>query len=383
VNVLVFFAIDDNKRLGPNVVFYNIFKNLWGSGPDSVGRGSFSNKNDEFKFVIVYRKGYIENEKKDFVDYFYVNFYDYFHFVIEVSKIYSLLRRKYKGWRIKFFYPKPMLLPFNVDQYAFLYDLPMEKIFLGKSINDLKKEFVFKKLVWKNMKKLFTISYSSFCDIKGITGLDNLDWFYLGVDRDVFRVIPDYKDYLRRIFEERGIFFNWDYFFAPVGKIWFRKNVLNLVKAFNNFRKHIRSNVKLVMTANNLNDKNEYIDSVKSNSNEDIVFLSGLNTEEMVYLYNGCLAVIFPSLYEGFGLPILEALACKKNVLFSDIKVFKEIYPDNKWIFNPLSVEDISNCLLNFYNEKGFLENRRILDKDIDKFSWRSVVENIIMKVKE
>ncbi len=371
---IVFWAIElnDNKKLGPNVVFQNILKNL--------------NDNNEHKFFAVFNKNYkIDQDLRYITEIFTIESNNYLNLYLKAVEIKKLILEKYSIKNIKFLYPKPIFLPIkNIQQYAFLYDLPFEKIYQGKTIEDLKKEFFFKQMVWKKLDKIFTVSYSSYKDIMKLVNLDNLDWFYLAVDPKIFKVIPENQneEFLRKFFRKRKIEFVKDYFFLPAGKIWYRKNILNLVKAFKNFCSMIDHDVYLIITANNINSKEDYVKEVMNESFQKIVFLDLLDIEEVVNLYNGSLATIFPSFYEGFGFPVLESMSCGKNILFSKIDVFKELYPVNTYIFKPDSVKEMTDCMLNFYNKKDYFLNKRIIEEDIvKKFRWSKTVNELLIKM--
>ncbi|MCS6955151.1 MAG: glycosyltransferase, partial [Candidatus Calescibacterium sp.] len=292
---IVFFGIElgDNKILGPNVVFHSILKNI--------------NPCPDFRYVFVVRKNGAEFESfKDYVDFWEIKYGNYFELFVEVNRLKEWILRK-NGGVVKLLYPKPFFLPLNVEQYAFLYDLPFEKLYQGKTVESLKNEFFFKSLLWRKLKKIFTISYSSFEDINKVLMLRNLDWLYLGVDTDIFKPINenDKKRVLSSIFSRMGLDFIDNYFFSPLGKIWYRKNALNLILSFRNFCKYTSDKVYLIITANNLDSNDKYVKLVLESSDDRVVFLGNVTNEELVALYNGCLGVVLPSFYEGFGLPLL------------------------------------------------------------------------------
>lgn len=77
-----------------------------------------------------------------------------------------------------------------------------------------------------------------------------------------------------------------------------------------------------------------------------VTIVSGVDDETLWALYAGATALILPSLYEGFGLPIIEAFAMGTPVGCSDIPVFREVSKGMATYFDPLSVDQISGCLI-------------------------------------
>lgn len=371
--------LGENSKLGPNTVFQNIIKNL-PSKEMSIRLG--------LKFFIVFNKNYkLSFEIPDSIEKcFYLELPGYIAGSLEINKMVNGILGDYKLEGVKILYPKPVFLPLKAQQYSFLYDLAFEEIYQGKSEKDLKKKYFFKRIIWSKLKRIFTISFSSYQDINNLLGLKNLDWFYLGVDQEIFKVI-DYhenRSFLEKFFYNEGLNFLENYFFYPAGKLWYRKNIVNLIRAFKIFCNKVEDNVFLVITANNLRDNNVYIKEVMKYTFEKVIFMENLEIEELVHLYNGCLAVVYPSFYEGFGLPILEGIACGKQILASKIKVFEEIYPSNEYWFNPSKIEDIADCMLNFYFKKDYYLSKRIINKAvIDKFKWSVTVEKLLEKMRE
>ncbi len=140
----------------------------------------------------------------------------------------------------------------------------------------------------------------------------------------VFNFIANKKnviDFLEKNFELK------DKYFLVVGDIRPRKNPIPVIKAFLSLEKKY-PDIKLVLVGKNLMKnslKNKYPNLIRS---KKIIFTGYVSDAELNYLYNGALALIFNSVYEGFGLPILEAMACKTPVICSNIPVFREIASD-------------------------------------------------------
>ena len=105
---------------------------------------------------------------------------------------------------------------------------------------------------------------------------------------------------------------------------------------------------------------------------ENLNFTGYITDNELVALYKKCKGFIFPSLYEGFGLPPLEALTIGcKNVLLSDIPVFKEIYE------NTVSYVNTNREILKMNGLMKQCEGN-VLKKLLDKYSWKGIATTII-----
>jgi glycosyltransferase involved in cell wall biosynthesis len=77
-----------------------------------------------------------------------------------------------------------------------------------------------------------------------------------------------------------------------------------------------------------------------------VQFIHGLSDDEMPALYSAASALVFPSTYEGFGIPLLEAMACACPIAASDIAAVRELAAESAIRFNPASVESIANAML-------------------------------------
>ena len=118
---------------------------------------------------------------------------------------------------------------------------------------------------------------------------------------------------------------------------------------------------------------------------EHIHFLGRVSDEELVRLYNQAACFVFPSLYEGFGLPPLEAMACGCPVLVSDIPVEREVCGDAALYFNPLDSENILHTITQYLNDTDVIKEkmRQKGYENITRFSWEKSAEVLVNIVKE
>ena len=123
--------------------------------------------------------------------------------------------------------------------------------------------------------------------------------------------------------------------------------------------------------------------SISQNGN--IKFLGRVSDDELISLYNRAACFIFPSIYEGFGLPPLEAMSCGCAVLASDIPVIREVCADAAIYFNPYKVKDIHDAISRFLNlpESEIVSLRSKGTENVSRFSWEDSAKRIIHLAEE
>lgn len=130
-----------------------------------------------------------------------------------------------------------------------------------------------------------------------------------------------------------------------VGNVKPHKNLGVLLEAFHTLEKSIQSTFPLYIVGKKEGfiTESNFSEHVKNiiRQNKNIVFTGRVTDETLVTYYQNAKMLIMPSLYEGFGLPPLEAMKTKTPVICSSIPVFKELYKDTVLYFNPHSSEDL------------------------------------------
>jgi len=173
-------------------------------------------------------------------------------------------------------------------------------------------------------------------------------------------------------------------YFIYVGNWRPRKNLPGLIQAFKLFIEKNR-NFKLVIAGKK--DK-RFLDLEKiikeMNLLNNVIITGFITEEEKVALYKGSNALTFPSFYEGFGLPILEAQSLGVPVLTSNTSSLPEIAGDGALFVNPFDIEEISKGM----EKIVFDENLRkdLIQKgyeNIKRFSWRKSAEELLEIFKE
>ncbi len=116
----------------------------------------------------------------------------------------------------------------------------------------------------------------------------------------------------------------------------------------------------------------------------DVVFTGYVSDDETYTLYSNALAYCLPSLYEGFGLPILEAMKCGCPVITSDFSSTSEVAGNAGLLVNPLSVEDIESAMEKICTDESL--RKELTEKGYERekeFSWRRAAEETLAVYEE
>ncbi|MCM8816239.1 MAG: glycosyltransferase family 4 protein [Candidatus Omnitrophica bacterium] len=157
-----------------------------------------------------------------------------------------------------------------------------------------------------------------------------------------------------------------------------RKNLKRLIESFAIIRVRYKY-LKLVIVGDSSLKEKLLPEIEKNRLIEGVHFTGYLDSEQLAYLYNRAELFIFPSLYEGFGLPVLEAMACGCPVVTSNVSALPEVSGGAAILVDPYNVEEIKNAIEKVLTDNQLKKNMRNKGlKHAEKFSWKKSASEII-----
>lgn len=185
---------------------------------------------------------------------------------------------------------------------------------------------------------------------------------------------PADKEAIRKVKQKYGLY---DDYILSVGTVEPRKNLIALLKAFEQFLKHpLISNrnrpMELVIVG-------KYGWGEKIAKAKNVKILGFVPEDDLPVLYSGATMFVYPSLYEGFGFPILEAMACGCPVITSDHGSLKELATGAAVIIDPESTEDIMSKMIQlFVDQELRAELVKQGKKNIERFNWEKTAGEVL-----
>ena len=165
-------------------------------------------------------------------------------------------------------------------------------------------------------------------------------------------------------------------YFIYAGAIQPRKNIINLFLAYDEFKKKTSSQIKLVVAGRNWNYKEAMKVYASLKHRQDVIFPGHLLRSDLSRLMGGALAMVYVSLFEGFGIPIVEAMNCDVPVITSNVSSMPEVAGDAALLVDPNSSSEIANGMeLIFQNEtlrNDLIERGKIQRQ---KFTWQNTAD--------
>lgn len=226
---------------------------------------------------------------------------------------------------------------------------------------------------------VITVSEATKQDLCSYTGINpnRVTPIHLAASQDVFYPVAD-AERLRQIREQYRI--GESPYFLSLATFEPRKNLDHLIRCFVNAAesKAIAADIKLVLVGVKGWKFDTIIAELAKNKamQERIVVTGYVPDHELAPLYSGAMGFIYPSLYEGFGLPPLEAMQCGIPVIVSDIPSIKEVVADAAISVSPVDADALSSAIINVANSETL--RNTLARQSVERaslFSWEKFID--------
>lgn len=361
------------NRTGDEAVFFNLVKNL----------ALIDSQNTYLLLTDIMDEALLENIKKDLVIFDKPNF--------QIISLKSPNRFVWNLWTLPNYIRKNPLDAYHT-QYIVPFFVP-KKTKIITIIHDISFNFFPQFIKFSDLlflKTLLPISLKRADKIIGVSQFtrDEISRYY-GISPQkidfIYNAAGD--NFRERNFSEEELLsvrkkYNLpEKFFLYIGTHQPRKNLSLLIEGFAKIKDRL-SGVKLVLAGNkNARNFDRQIEETikKLHIQEEVIFTGYIKEEDKPALFKLAHVFVFPSLYEGFGIPLLEAMSQKTPVLASDIPSFREIAGDGALFFNSQDLDDFSEKLYNVFVSANTREN--LINAGCKRagfFSWEKTAQKTL-----
>jgi glycosyltransferase involved in cell wall biosynthesis len=202
---------------------------------------------------------------------------------------------------------------------------------------------------------------------------DLIDVVYNGVS-DGFKQASESE-----VFQTRKKYSNGKPFFLYLGSLQPRKNLVMLMKAYGIFRSRVESEVKLILAGSAYMWTSEMEKVLNAHPQKDDIVLTGrVEEKELHALLAAALALTYIPKYEGFGIPLIEAMASGTPIIASSVSSIPEVCDDAAILCNPNSAEEVAEAMMKISGDN--MLRQHLVDKGLSrqqKFSWDNTASGL------
>jgi len=251
-----------------------------------------------------------------------------------------------------------------------IYDLSRDRLPLpSRKLFGQRWSFLRTRRMAKKASRVVTISTHSAADIVELYGVprERIAIVYPAASPDFYQVVdPDAQASVKARYGIRR-----EAFVLSGGGTELRKNIVGLTEAFGRAPR-LRQKLNLVVVGGMERGADSIREAVRrARLEEAVIFPGHVPLEDLRVLYSSCALFAFPSLYEGFGMPVLEAMACGAPVVSSKAASLPEVAGDAALLVDPLDVEGLAEAMTRVIEDAGLRENlRRRGALRVKVFSW-------------
>lgn len=217
-------------------------------------------------------------------------------------------------------------------------------------------------------KRIATVSFYSKEDIARSFKIsyDKIDVVYDGINQIFQPLLEKEKIAVRKKYT------GGEEYFLFVGALHPRKNVTGLLNAFDSFKSETTNNIKLIIVGGEMHktgDIFETYDNMRFKS--DVIFTGRVSTDELHDIFGAALALTFVPFFEGFGIPVVEAMSAGVPVICSNTTSIPEVGGNAVVYADPMKIEQITDAMIKLATDKEL--RKELIEKGFEqknKFSW-------------
>ena len=228
-------------------------------------------------------------------------------------------------------------------------------------------------------KRIATVSFYSKEDITRSfkVDYDKIDVVYDGINQ-IFKPISEKgKIAVRKKYTDGSDFFLF------VGALHPRKNVSGLLKAFDAFKSVTENSIKLVIVGGEMHKTGDIFETFENmRYKNNVVFTGRVTTPELHDIFGAALALTFVPFFEGFGIPIVEAMSAGVPVICSNTTSIPEVGGNAVLYADPIKIEQITEAMLQLINDEEL--RKSLIEKGFkqkEKFSWDETARLLWMSI--
>ncbi len=274
--------------------------------------------------------------------------------------------------KLDIYHSPSFIMPFlkNIKTVITIHDLIHLKLPKNYSFfHRIYYEFFVKKAALQ-ANQIITDSYSSKKDIEEWLKIKNVKVIYIAANNK-FSPHLGITDLFSRFNIKKSDFILY------VGNNKSHKNIMSLIKAYANIKNRSENFSDLVLTCTITREVQDFIH--ENLLDENIKFIGNISDDELILLYSYSLFFICPSLYEGFGLPVLEAMSCGCPVTCSNTTSLPEVAGNAALYFEPSDISDIELAMEKMYQDSSLREELSLKGKlQAKNFSWSKATEETL-----
>lgn len=236
---------------------------------------------------------------------------------------------------------------------------------------------------YKRYTPLFAEKAERIATVSDYSKQDIVEQYQIAPDKiDV--VYNGSNDHYRPISEEqrhniKTHFTNGKEYFLFAGAVQPRKNVVNLLLAFDQFKEKTGSDSQLLLVGRKAWQYDGIMEAYNAmNYKTDVQFLGHKNADELSGIMGAAKALVYVSLFEGFGIPLLEAMQAEVPIITSNTSSMPEVAGDAALLTDPYSIESIANAMVKI-NDDNKLRQQLVKAGKIQRqqFSWQQTADKL------